>query len=359
MSKRAKLTADKARERITSLEESIGVREGKLEQLKSRIARSSNPDEKLLAARERLERRIELEQEQVQKLKRLLGRQSSDSSQESSDYYGEEELEDLHRSFEEVRQDLSQVKLKLESADLPRDLPSKLTSFEERISRREEVASDLYGQILNLENALDQERQTVRRLSRRIREQDQNIEALREAVEDSVVATVDMVERLENLEERNSETVVEEDTTDKSALLRQLEAMQSRLDELEERLESTSTNNSEEILMEALDDFDSRLEGIERIARDSAEAVRFVSEERAAVQPQHPVEAAPVAVELVAPVVEQPASFEAVAVVAEAAPAQDDKRAGWVPAVFATGGASGRLTARWQVANFQGKKNGK
>ena len=172
MSKRAKLTADKARERITSLEESVSVREGKLEQLKSRIARSSNPDEKLLAAQERLERRIELEQEQIQKLKRLLGRQPSSAGQESSEYYGEEELEDLHRSFEEVRQDLSQVKMKLESADLPRDLPSRLTSFEERISRREEVASDLYGQILNLESALDQERQTVRRLSRRIREQD-------------------------------------------------------------------------------------------------------------------------------------------------------------------------------------------
>lgn len=359
MSKRAKLTADKARERITSLEESVSVREGKLEQLKSRIARSSNPDEKLLAAQERLERRIELEQEQIQKLKRLLGRQPSSAGQESSEYYGEEELEDLHRSFEEVRQDLSQVKMKLESADLPRDLPSRLTSFEERISRREEVASDLYGQILNLESALDQERQTVRRLSRRIREQDQNIEALREAVEDSVVATVDMVERLENLEERNSEAAVEEEVVESNPLAEQLEAMQRRLEELEERLEATNTNNSEEILLEALDDFDSRLEGIERLAKDNAEAVRFVSEERPALAQAEPAAVPSNAIEVPTPAAEQPAVFEAPVAALAGLTVQEEKRAGWVPATFAGGGTSGKLTARWQVANFHGKKNGK
>jgi chromosome segregation ATPase len=82
----------------------------------------------------------------------------------------------------------------------------RLNSFEERVARREEADSELFSQVLTLQTALDQERQTVRRLSRRTREQDQNLDALREAVEDSVVATVDLAQRLEELEEVMSET---------------------------------------------------------------------------------------------------------------------------------------------------------
>ncbi|MFA5508066.1 MAG: hypothetical protein WC314_19575 [Vulcanimicrobiota bacterium] len=348
MSKRAKLTADKARQRVISLEESIVSRESKLEQLKTRLARSTQPDEKLLTAQERLERRIALEKDQVQKLKRLLSRQTDDQNQDSSDYYGDEEIESLHRSFEEVRQDLSQVKMRLEHTDVPRDLPTRLNSFEERITRREEVATDLYGRLLNQENALDQERQTVRRLSRRIREQDQNLDALREAVEDSVVATVDLVERLEELEENRSESSSEEDAP--NPLLEQLELLRNRLEELEERLESAEgRNNSEEILMDALDDFDTRLESIELLARqNSEEFVRFTSEERVAV---------PVCFDPPAP---REASFEGEPPL-EASPAEttaQEQRIDWLPATFA-GGAGGRLAARWEVAKFQAKKNGK
>jgi chromosome segregation ATPase len=200
--KRGKLTADNARERIGSLEESVRSREQKLHNLKVRIARASDPEEKLLKARERLERRLQLEREQLQKLKRLL----SQRSQEVSDDPAVEELDDLHRSFEEVRQDLTQVKRRLENTDIPRDLPSRLSAFEERISRREEADSGLFSQLLDLQSAIEQERQNLRKLSRRNRERDQSLEALREAVEDSVVATVDLAERLEELEESISES---------------------------------------------------------------------------------------------------------------------------------------------------------
>ena len=276
--KRAKLTADKARERITSLEESIVNREARLEQLNARIARSENPEEKLLKARERLERRIQLETEQVQKLKRLLGRRVNASVRDSSEMFNSEEIDDLHRSFEEVRQDINHMKVRLENADLPRDLPNRLNSFEERISRREEVDSDQFTQLMSLQTTLEQERQTIRRLTRHAREHDSSIDALREAVEDSVVATVDLAERLEELEEHlngdhHTETSIE--TEPESHLNEQISVIQERLDELALRLQkleipaiqpaSGSAENSGdlELILEALDEFDSRLEALE------------------------------------------------------------------------------------------------
>lgn len=336
-SKRAKLTADKARERITSLEESILSREQKLEQLRVRISRASSPDAKLLAAQERLERRLELEQEQIQKLRRLLSQRSEESGQEGAEFLNSEEIDDLHRSFEEVKQDLSHMKLRLENADLPRDLPGRLTSFEERISRREEVASDLYAQILGLQNALDQERQTVRKLSRRIREQDQNLDALREAVEDSVVATVDLAERLEEMEESLSEEVVDSSIEAASldelrpALQEQMTQLQEKLQAIESKLEkveqeSASSDSSElEIVMDALNDFDSRLENLE--TRLLAGLKRAEAPEPAAEGPDD----SPLMV--VSP--------------------KEGSRAGWVPARFKSGGSRGSLTARWEPADFE------
>jgi chromosome segregation ATPase len=355
MSKRAKMTADKARERITKLEESIASRESKLESLKARLGRTSSPDEKLVAARSRLERRLRLEQEQVQKLKRLLSRHSNSSHKESSDYFGED-IEDLHRSFEEVRQDLSHVKSRLESADLPRDLPSRLTAFEERIKRTEDVSSDLYGQMLNFENALDQERQTVRRLSRKIREQDQNMDALREAVEDSVVATVDMVQRLEELEEGNADGEGDETDDNTTELKTQVEALQAQLEEMESRLLATS-NNSEEILLEALDDFDTRLEGVEQTAKDNSEAVRFTSEELAAVS----VEIAAVPSQPVPEPTLELTPEEMLGFVPELAPEPEapaeQPQVTRTAAVFAAGCSGTRLKTKWRPANFQTKKS--
>ena len=277
-SKRAKLTADKARERITSLEESIVNREARLEQLNVRIARSENPEEKLFKARERLERRIQLETEQVQKLKRLLGRRVNASVRDSSEMFNSEEIDDIHRSFEVVRQDINQMKVRLESADLPRDLPNRLNSFEERISRREEVDSDQFTQLMSLQTALEQERQTIRRLTRHAREHDSSIDAIREAVEDSVVATVDLAERLEELEEHlsgdhHSEPSLE--TEPDTQLTEQLTLIQQRLDELAHRLKKLETQPVQpaaksgenagdlELILEALDEFDARLEALE------------------------------------------------------------------------------------------------
>jgi hypothetical protein len=203
--KREKLTAGKARERVASLEESIAARQHRLDQLDARLERSEAPDERLLTAKSRLERRLDQERDQLEKLLKLLGRDNS-RPEESGEFFASEEIDDLHRSFEEVRQNLAQMQARIESSELPRDLTTRISSFEERVARREEVDSELFSQVLSLQTALDQERQTVRRLSRRTREQDQSLDALREAVEDSVVATVDLAERLEELEEAMSES---------------------------------------------------------------------------------------------------------------------------------------------------------
>ena len=284
-SRRAKLTVDKARERVTSLEESIVVREQKLEHLLARLERVAHPEEKLLEARKRLERRIALEREQVLKLKRLLARREDDQRQDSGEYFGAEEIENLHQSFEEVRQDLSQVKMRLENTDIPRDLPSRLSSFEERIGRREEADSDLFTQILALQTALDQECQTVRRLSRRIREQDQNLDALREAVEDSVVATVDLAERLDELEEHYSTAPASSQPSEQLSAFQQ--DIHSKVEELANKWEADlrgleereghqpgASEPSEELdrVQRALELFDGRLNGIEaRLHAQSSE----------------------------------------------------------------------------------------
>ena len=202
--KRGKLTAGKARERVASLEESISARQHRLDQLDARLERNDSPDERLLTAKTRLERRLLLEREQLEKLQKLLARDVS-QPEESGEYFGSEEIDDLHRSFEEVRQNMVVMQARIDSSEMPRDLTVKLSSFEDRVARREEVDSELFSQVLSLQTALDQERQAMRRLSRRTREQDQSLDALREAVEDSVVATVDLAERLDELEESLSE----------------------------------------------------------------------------------------------------------------------------------------------------------
>lgn len=237
-SKRSKLTAGRARERISTLEESLKVRIHRLEQLDSRLERSSQPEERLISAKQRLERRIELETGQLEKLRKLLSGSESGSSEAS------DEFDDLHQSFEEVRTSVAQIQARLEVTELPRDLPLRLTSFEERIARREEADSDLFGQVLTLQTALDQERQTVRRLNRRVREQDQSIEALREAIEDSVVATVDLAERLEELEEslndREDSKKLRHSTATDQKNSRLLVALQSRVASLEAQVNGGS-----------------------------------------------------------------------------------------------------------------------
>lgn len=202
--KRGKLTAGKARERVASLEESIAARQHRLDQLVARLERTEAPDERLLTAKSRLERRLDLERDQLEKLNKLLQRDTG-RPEESVEDFGSEEIDDLHRSFEEVRQNVAHMQARFDSSELPRDLTNRLSSFEERVSRREEVDTELFGQVLALQTSLEQERQALRRLSRRTREQDQSLDALREAVEDSVLATVDLAERLDELEESLSE----------------------------------------------------------------------------------------------------------------------------------------------------------
>lgn len=281
--KRGKITADKARERITILEESIQVREQKLEHLRSKLSRMPEPEEKLLRIEERLSNRLELEREQLQKLKRLLSRQNQPGSiHDSSELYGNEELDELHRSFEEVRHDLSQVKHRLESTDIPRDLPGRLNSFEERLNRREEADSGVFSQLLALQNSLDQERETIRKMSRRLREQEQSIEALREAVEDSVVATVDLAERLDELEETPDDSPRGELNNLRREVMERLEELQvgfqETLDKLSDWPDSSGSTKAElELLMDALNDFDARLEELE--GRAEVEPIEESSED--------------------------------------------------------------------------------
>lgn len=389
-SKRPKISADKARERITTLEESIVAREQKLEQLRARIARSSAPEEKLVAAQERLERRLELEHGQLQKLRKLLGRrvEDQDSPPESSEYFSSEEIDDLHRSFEEVRQDLSQVKLRLESTEFPRDLPSRLNSFDERLSRREEVASDLYSQILNLQNSLDQERQTVRKLSRRIREQDQSLDALREAVEDSVVATVDLAERLEELEENvngegegdeaeASQEMLAEEESPFTQVWQNLAALEEKLEALAVRIEESAAAPREkesadlDIAMEALNDFEFRLEGLENLTGRLEELEATLA--RLASEPKESERAAPLAAPVSetpqeeeispAPVLEEPVVTEMTRVTQESAqepivqkPAlllPSEPQTSWTKATFRSGRSGAKLVTHWEKAHFE------
>lgn len=236
--KRGKLTAGKARERIISLEQSIAAREQKLDQLTARLERTENPEERLITARKRLERRLTIEREQLDKLVNLLGDEDGPSPQSDTAFVSEE-LEDIHRSFEEMRQNVAQIQARFESTELPRDLPSRLSSFEERIVRREEADSDLFAQVLALQTNLDQERQTVRRLSRRIREQDHSIDALREAVEDSVVATVDLAERLEELEENLADRPLASPGDSQSGSTKATERLTEKVSQLQEALDET------------------------------------------------------------------------------------------------------------------------
>lgn len=347
-SKRGKLTADKARARITSLEESVESRTHRLEQLRARIARSANPEEKLLNAQERLERRLTLEQEQIQKLRRLLGRREASPVKDSSELYASEEYDELHRSFEEVKQDLTKVKSRLENATMPRDVSGRLTSFEERITRREKVDSDLFSQILEVQTALDQERQTVRRLSRRIREQDQSLDALREAVEDSVVATVDLAERLEELEESFSDSAPNPEGSSKLTELRtqvtkRLEQLDEQSQQLKAQLEQAlkmapppkSTTDELAPILETIADLRSRLEEVESrpvIQSATTEPQSQVTESGSAAvpQPQPSIASGEVASFQTAPLSEESE--------------QDEE---WVPAKFSTSGSGGRLVAQF------------
>lgn len=207
--KQPKLTAGRVKERAARLEQKVQTRRQRLEQLLSRLERSSGDDVRLISAKERLERRLSQETEQLKKLHRILERLPEAPPEQSLELgvapEVSEEFDDIHRSFEEVRASVHEIHTKVQSLDLPSNLPSRLNSFEERIARREEVDSDLFRKVLSLQSTLEQERQNVRKLSRRLRDNDQSLAALREAAEESVVAAVDLSEKLEELEEQISE----------------------------------------------------------------------------------------------------------------------------------------------------------
>ena len=121
--------------------------------------------------------------------------------------------------------------------------------------------------------------------------------------------------------------------------------------------------------MEALDDFDSRLEGVEQVAKSNADAVRFVSGEMAAVSARAPVEPAESTPE---PTVEltpeemvgafsppEPAEMAVSAQPSQIAisangTAETEHR---ITAVFASGLSGSGVTAGWKPARFDTKKS--
>ncbi len=289
-SKAGKITAGKARERIEGLRESISSRRHRLDQLGTRLERSDVPDERLLSAKTRLERRIEQEEEQLEKLLRLLDRQDDESPEESTDFEAEEEIEDLHRSFEEIRQNVAQLQTRIDSnPEVPRDLDGRLAACESRISRREAVDSELFARVMSLQTALDQERQAARRLARRLKDQEQNMEALREAVEDAVVTTVDLAERLEELAELSApvdETTAPAWLTDIEELRKVLAQSQANLETLQRHTDDSlqyaarerdelrlalSVEPSPPQASEELAALLRRLEALEKVSSESAE----------------------------------------------------------------------------------------
>ena len=232
------MTAGKARERIDGLQESITSRRHRLEQLRTRLDRSDVPDERLMAAKSRLERRIEQEEEQLEKLVRLLDLQDEDEPEESNDFEAEEELEDLHRSFEEIRQNVAQLQTRFDNnPEVPRDLDGRLSTCESRISRREAVDSELFARVMSLQTALDQERQAARRLARRLKDQEQNMEALREAVEDAFVTNVDLAQRVEELAELSAPDVSVAEEAAVQPWMSVTEELRTSLAEAKSRLE--------------------------------------------------------------------------------------------------------------------------
>lgn len=240
--KREKLTYSKTRERILSLEESISTRQHRLNQLNLRLERSDSADERVLEAKARLEQRIQLEFDQLNKLNRLL-RSSANRAEASSEYVISQELDEVHRSFEEVRQGLTQIQSRMDSVETPRELVNRVSSFEDRLARREEVASELSSSILAVKASADQERQFLRRLQRSVREQGQSLEALREAVEDSVVATVDLAKRLEEIEDSISDCAAGQESRGRSS--RELESTHKLVEPLQLELQSLDARLAE------------------------------------------------------------------------------------------------------------------
>ncbi|MCA9790285.1 MAG: hypothetical protein KC910_00760 [Candidatus Eremiobacteraeota bacterium] len=273
------ITPSRARERLAELEESIKARQARLEQVEARLSKLPEPDPKLVDFQEKLERKQKIEKSQVAKLQALLAARVRQESQEeyrsSEEGFPSEEMIELRKSYEDLRKGLSDIREQVEKAERPRDLLSRLDVFEERLERRETAAKNIYQEVVGLQAALDQERQWVRRLSRNQSDQDERFETLREAVEESVLAAMDLAQKVDEMEERP----LGPQARKLAGLTRKT---MTRLDEIEEQLQMLSVQMSQELTSfeqqwssrESVPEFDRLLERLGRLESRLEEVVR-------------------------------------------------------------------------------------
>lgn len=273
------ITPSRARERLAELEESIRARQARLEQVEARLSKLPEPDPKLVDFQDKLERKQKIEKSQVAKLQALLATRVPQESQEgyrsSEEGFPSEEMIELRKSYEDLRKGLADIREQVEKVERPRDLISRLDLFEERLDRRETAAKNIYEEVVSLQAALDQERQWVRRLSRNQTDQDERFETLREAVEESVLAAMDLAQKVDEMEERP----LGPQARKLAGLSRKT---MTRLDEIEEQLQMLSVQMSQELSSfehnwssrESLPEFDQLLTRLGRLESRLEELTR-------------------------------------------------------------------------------------
>lgn len=228
------MTLSKARERVTELEESTGSRQARIEQVQSRLNRLSRPDAKLTAFLEKLERRQSAELSQLEKLHNLLASRTTKKAsepEESVDSPPAEELETLHRSFEDLRANLREVKEELDNRTGP--------DWEPRVEGLERKLLRTHDDLTEFRSDFEGERQTIRRLQRDRTELEESLESLRETLEEDIVSAVDTSRKCDDLEER-LELLTEQlaeirirGQQERSEIFRILDDLKNRLDALE------------------------------------------------------------------------------------------------------------------------------
>ena len=214
-SKKRSLTPSKARERLNELEESTTARQARIEQVEERLSRLDTPDPKLSGFLDKLLRRQKAELTQLEKLQNLLASRAKKRAIDSSEPAAlpSEELDALHRSFEELRAGLRQVR-EADLDDLGRQVARIQVEFEE------------------FRNEVEDER---RKLQRSHGDLVENQEALSETLEESVVGTVDVSGRCDDIEERLDglaellEQTRNDAETERSQIMAKLDELQNKL----------------------------------------------------------------------------------------------------------------------------------
>ncbi len=250
MAKRKGLTRSKARERVAELEESIRQRQTRLEQVLARISRVDEPDPKLLEFQSKLERKQEVERSQMVKLQSLLSagvrRQSQESEPESHSDETNLAVESLKQAVEELKREFGSLRSALNQIDTGEKYASQVSDLDRRMKYHEEAFAALSELVAELDEAHQKGRQQVRKLGRALEERDDRFETLREAVEESVLATMDLAERVDEMEEGAP-------SNQASGASGMAEQAWNRLAELESQIEELNLKHSREFAsLEAL-----------------------------------------------------------------------------------------------------------